>query len=96
MTALILFAVAGSLLTSYARARAEGLGFECKVGMMQREERITFLATGSIIGSLVDLVIGSEQPLLKLAILAIAVMGNITVIQRLMEVKKSLNNNIEE
>ena len=96
MTALILLAVAGSLLTSYARARAEGLGFECKVGVMQRAERVTFIAVGSVIGSLVDLVLGTDQPLLKLAIFGIAVMGNITVIQRLMQVKNSLNNKIEE
>ena len=35
-----LLALAGSLITSYARARAEGLGLECSVGVFERPERI--------------------------------------------------------
>jgi phosphatidylglycerophosphate synthase len=95
MAALILMAVAGSLLTSYTRARAEGLNIECKAGMMQRPERVAFIAVGAIIGSIIDLIFGSQQVLLKLAILGIAVIGNITVIQRMLIVKKSLDDNIE-
>ena len=52
ITLLIILAIGGSLLTSYARARAEGLGIECKIGLMQRPERITFLATAAILGGL--------------------------------------------
>ena len=33
-------ALIGSLMVSYVRARAEGLGFDCKVGFMQRPERV--------------------------------------------------------
>ncbi|MDE6204490.1 MAG: CDP-alcohol phosphatidyltransferase family protein, partial [Duncaniella sp.] len=33
------FALVGSIIVSYVRARAEGLGIECKVGFMQRPER---------------------------------------------------------
>ncbi len=59
-TLLIILAIAGSLLTSYARARAEGLGIECKIGLMQRPERITFLATAAILGGLFDSAIRHE------------------------------------
>ena len=39
----VLAALGGSMLTSYVRARGEGLGIDIKIGMMQRPERITFL-----------------------------------------------------
>ncbi len=45
-----LVALAGSVLTSYARARAEGLGLECKVGLMERPERIVLLTLGLLLG----------------------------------------------
>ncbi|HEX5131876.1 MAG TPA: CDP-alcohol phosphatidyltransferase family protein [Candidatus Krumholzibacteria bacterium] len=47
---VILLALMGSVLTSYARARAEGIGIECKVGVMERPERIALLAIGLIAG----------------------------------------------
>lgn len=47
-----LFAVMGttgsSLMVSYTRARAEGLGLELSGGMMQRAERVTLVAAGSL------------------------------------------------
>lgn len=42
-------ALVGAFLVSYARARAEGLGLECKVGMAQRAERIVYLAVPTMI-----------------------------------------------
>jgi CDP-diacylglycerol--glycerol-3-phosphate 3-phosphatidyltransferase len=44
MVAVLLFGIIGSFLTSYTRARAEGLGIDAKVGFLQRPERITMLA----------------------------------------------------
>ncbi len=38
------------MLVSYLRARAEGLGFECKVGVMTRPERVVALGVGLIVG----------------------------------------------
>ena len=96
MSAIIILAMAGSLLTSYVRARAEGLGLECKIGLMQRPERVTFIVVGAIIGALFDLVFGTQQPLLKLAIVGIAVLGNVTVIQRVLHVREQLRNGIEK
>ena len=106
VTALIILVIAGSLLTSYTRARAEGLGIDCKVGLMQRPERLTFLATAAILGSLLDRALGardiitryeivnhffaSGQILIKIALLAIAVLANVTVIQRMIHVSRKL------
>jgi len=39
-----------SFLVSYTRARAEGLGMECKVGIMERPERLLALGAGAILG----------------------------------------------
>ena len=47
---LVYAALAGSLMVSYLRARAEGLGIECKVGVMTRPERVAALGFGLIIG----------------------------------------------
>jgi CDP-diacylglycerol---glycerol-3-phosphate 3-phosphatidyltransferase len=49
---LAAFAMTFSLLTSYARARAEGLGVECKVGILERAGRVTILSIFSILGFL--------------------------------------------
>jgi CDP-diacylglycerol--glycerol-3-phosphate 3-phosphatidyltransferase len=44
--ALVVVALLGSLLVSYTRARAEGLGLECKVGLASRPERVVLIAVG--------------------------------------------------
>ena len=44
MVAVTLLGVIGTFLTSYTRARAEALGIDAKVGMMQRPERVTLLS----------------------------------------------------
>ena len=41
-------ALIGSLMVSYVRARAEGLGLECKVGFMQRPERVVLTGLGAL------------------------------------------------
>lgn len=38
----------GSMMVSYTRARGEGIGIDCKTGIMQRPERIVYLGVGSI------------------------------------------------
>ena len=49
-TTLLYLVIVGSLMTSYARARAEGLGLECKVGLMARPERVIPLGIGLLLG----------------------------------------------
>ncbi len=49
---LVLVALAGSFLVSYVRARAEGLGIECKVGWFTRTERVILLAIGLMLNQI--------------------------------------------
>ncbi len=44
MLTITLLGLIGTFLTSYTRARAEGLGLDAKVGLLQRPERITLLS----------------------------------------------------
>lgn len=74
---LAALAMTFSLLTSYARARAEGLGVECKVGLLERAGRILILAVFSMFGFLV------------FALVLVAVGGAITTAQRILHVSRS-------
>jgi CDP-diacylglycerol--glycerol-3-phosphate 3-phosphatidyltransferase len=73
-TALVYAAAAGSLLVSYARARAEALGFDCEVGLLARPERVIVLAAGLLLG----------YPAVALWVLAL--MTNVTAVQRIVHV----------
>ncbi|RMI25793.1 MAG: CDP-alcohol phosphatidyltransferase family protein [Calditrichaeota bacterium] len=75
-------ALCGSMLVSYVRARAEGLGYECKVGMMQRAERVVLIGFGSILGAY------THEYVLIGVIWIVAIFANITAIQRLHHVWK--------
>jgi len=86
MLVLLILAIAGSFLVSYTRARAEGLGFECKIGLMQRQERMTFLAVGAILGSLPF----TKHFFMTLVIWLIAIMSNFTVIQRIWYIRNKM------
>src|SRR3989454_9644116 len=50
MVTFIFIAAVGSLMVSYAKARAEGLGLECKTGLLARPERVIILALGLLSG----------------------------------------------
>jgi len=68
---LVALVMAGSVMISYARARAESLIPSCKVGFLERPERVVLL----IIGALWD----RMAPVLWI----IAVLSNITVVHRI-------------
>lgn len=76
MPLVILVALAGSLTTSYARARAESLGQECKVGWLERPERVLLLTIGMFAG----------RTVLGFVLFALAVLTWVTVIQRVVHV----------
>jgi len=78
------FTFLGSTMVSYTRARAEGLGIECKVGFMQRAERMILLVLGALIGTVFNVF----DPAMITVLTAIAVISNITAIQRTLLVKK--------
>ncbi len=51
MAYLVFAAAIGSLMVSYVRARAEGVGYEgCKVGLLTRVERVILLGSGLALG----------------------------------------------
>ena len=66
-----------SLLTSYARARAEGLGIECQVGMLERAGRVVILSVLSIVG------------LLTVGLFLVAAGALITTAQRILHVRRA-------
>jgi CDP-diacylglycerol--glycerol-3-phosphate 3-phosphatidyltransferase len=66
-----------SLLTSYARARAEGLGIECKVGLLERAGRVVILSVFSMAG------------LLTAGLYLVAAGALITTAQRILHVRRA-------
>lgn len=72
------FAMVGSVMVSYVRARAEGLGIECKVGLMQRPERVVQTSLGAILCGIFDNIWFLVVPIIIIAILA-----NITAFWRI-------------
>ena len=80
----LFFAMAGSLMVSYVRARAEGLGEDCTVGFMQRPERVIALGLGGLIGT-----IG-----LTVAAWVIAVLSNVTVLERVVYVRRQTRDDL--
>jgi len=94
--ALITFiALIGSIMVSYVRARAEGLDIECKVGLMQRPERVVItslaaLATG-IVGKTVDVETFNALYILIGGMAIIAVFANITAFVRINHCRRELS-----
>ncbi len=80
MVVLSLACLGGSVMVSYSRARAEGLGHDAKVGWLQRPERILILSLALLIGGWV----------LELSLWFIAIATNVTVIQRLLHVRHQM------
>jgi CDP-diacylglycerol--glycerol-3-phosphate 3-phosphatidyltransferase len=71
---MIYVTVVGSFLVSYTRARAEGLGIECKGGLLTRLERLVILVIALIIGQI------------PIALVLLAVLTNVTALQRAVHV----------
>ncbi|BAV08717.1 Phosphatidylglycerophosphate synthase [Filimonas lacunae] len=98
-------ALIGSMMVSYVRARAEGLGIECKDGLMQRPERVITIALSAMACGITAHYIGGDYKLFipgfryhvfetmsifTLPITFMAVLTNITAIGRLRGAKKSM------
>lgn len=73
-TSLVYLTILGSLMVSYTRAKAEALGYDCKVGMLGRPERILLLAFGLLVGWL------------PFALAILALFTNLTAAQRVFHV----------
>lgn len=73
---LLAIALVGSMMVSYTRARAEALGVECKVGILQRTERIIVLVFGLLTGWMIPV------------LWVLAIFTNVTAMQRIYDVYK--------
>ncbi len=74
MIAFIFIAAVGSIMVSYTKARAEGLGLECKTGLLARPERVVILAIGLL----------SNTGIWAVALLA--VFSHVTAVERIISV----------
>src|ERR1700761_1721614 len=98
-------ALIGSMMVSYVRARAEGLGVEVKGGLMQRPERVVTLGLCAVVCGITSIYIGGNYKLyvpgikfhvfetmtiFTIPIIALAFLTNITAFRRLVDAKKAL------
>ena len=96
----------GSVMVSYTRARAEGLGIESKGGLMQRPERVILIGVAALGSGITAYYIGGDYKLFIKGIpfhvfetmsvfifplTILAVLSNITAIRRLTDAKKALD-----
>lgn len=72
-------ALTGSFMVSYVKARAEGAGIPCPVGLLQRAERLVILGAGIAFGGW----------FLKGVILALAILSHATAVERLLYLKRT-------
>lgn len=79
MIVSIFVAVVGSLMVSYAKARAEGLGLECKTGLLARPERVVILAIGLLTGTTIW------------ALALLAILSHVTAVERIVHVWRVTN-----
>ena len=93
--AIIAFvALIGSLMVSYVRARAEGLGIECKVGFMQRPERVVLTSLGALFcGVFKDITAFDPMLILMVPLTIVAVFANITAFARVRHCYKVMTAN---
>lgn len=82
LAGVALFCLVAGSVVSYAKARAEGLGLRCDVGLAERAERLILVLLGTLLAGL-----GLEVAL-AVALWLLAVASAVTVIQRMVEVRR--------
>src|SRR5439155_44018 len=70
--------LAGSVMVSYTKARAESIGVECNVGMMERPERLICLIAGAVLD------------VMEPALWVLAVLANLTAVQRIVFTRRMM------
>jgi len=88
---VIFLIVVSTMMVSYTRARAEGLGVNCEVGIMQRTERVVYLGVLSVfnyLGNMLTVHIGlmGKDYLLKISLAILLVFSVYTALQRMFHV----------
>ena len=99
-------AMIGSLMVSYTRARAEGLGVECKEGLMQRPERVITIGVTAIACGITAYFVGGDYKVylpgttvqvfetisvFTIPLAIMAVLTNYTAFKRLVDAKAALD-----
>jgi len=82
LTALALYCLVLGSVTSYARARAESLGMQAKVGIAERADRLVAILAMTGLAGLLDLPV-----LIPVTLAALAVASTVTVVQRIVLVR---------
>jgi soluble lytic murein transglycosylase len=70
--------LAGSVMVSYTKARAESIGVSCNIGVMERPERLICLIAGALLG------------LMEPALWVLAILANLTALQRILFTRRLL------
>jgi len=81
---LLLAALLFSQMVSYIRARGEGLGVSCKVGLMTRAERVVLLSLGLVLQG------AGLDPALLVTVGIVAALSLVTTVQRFLHVHHQL------
>jgi phosphatidylglycerophosphate synthase len=99
-------ALIGSMMVSYTRARAEGLGIKCSDGLMQRPERVITIGVAAMVCGITSHYIGGDHKwyikgvsfhvletmsIFTIPIALMAVLTNVTAVKRLLGAKKTLD-----
>lgn len=84
---LTFLALVGSMMVSYVRARAEALGANCSVGLMQRPERVVVTSIAVIATGIAHL-----NLIIVIGMALIALLANITAIVRILHSRSKLIN----
>jgi len=88
---IVVTALGGSLLVSYARARGESVGVLCNVGVMQRAERLLLVGFGGVVDPAVTEWAGWMPGTLLIALLALVALGTVgTAVYRTVWIAKRL------
>lgn len=82
MAAVALFCLVAGGVVSYAKARAEGLGLRCDVGLAERAERLILVLAGTLLAGL------GLDVALDVLLWVLAAASAVTVVQRLVEVRR--------
>lgn len=83
---VIMIAILSTVLISYVKARAEGLGGSCKAGLMGRAQRVIYLLAWGLVLALVP---SASDPILWAGLLVYTMLTVFTAVQRIIHVKKT-------
>lgn len=87
LAGLALYCLVMGNLTSYARARAEALGMQAKGGIAERADRLVLILVATFFAGVLDL-----RALLVVALVLLAVASTVTVVQRMVGVRRQALN----